>query len=102
VRQLLIPGEPVQLDIEMWPTSIVIPAGYVVALAVRGKDYEHEGELAEFAEIASFKNRFTGCGPFLHNDPQDRPADLFGGVTTLHLGPDRDGHVLVPIIPDQG
>jgi predicted acyl esterase len=102
VRQLLIPGEPVQLDIEMWPTSIVIPAGYVVALAVRGKDYEYEGELAESAEIASFKNRFTGCGPFLHNDPQDRPADLFGGVTTLHLGPDRDGHVLVPIIPDQG
>ncbi len=101
-RELLVPGEPVEIDIEMWPTSIVIPAGYVVALAVRGIDYEYEGELAESAEIASFKNRFSGCGPFLHNDPQDRPAEVFGGTTTLHLGPDRDGHVLVPIIPDKG
>ena len=101
-RQLLVPGEPIDLDIEIWPTSIVIPAGYVVALAVRGKDYEYQGELAESAEIASFKNRFTGCGPFLHNDPQDRPADMFGGTTTLHLGPDHAGHVLVPVIPAVG
>jgi predicted acyl esterase len=101
-RELLVPGEPVELDIEIWPTSIVIPAGYVMALAVRGKDYEYQGELAESADIASFKNRFTGCGPFLHNDPQDRPADVFGGTTTVYLGPDRDGHVLVPIIPAEG
>ena len=101
-RQPLVPGEPVDLDIEIWPTSIVVPAGYVLALAVRGQDYEYEGELAESSEIASFKNRFTGCGPFLHNDPQDRPADVFGGTTTVHLGPERDGHVLVPIIPTEG
>ena len=31
------------LDIEIWPTSIVVPAGYRIALTVRGKDYEHAG-----------------------------------------------------------
>ena len=36
----LTPGEPVELDIEIWPTSIVVPPGYHVALTVRGKDYE--------------------------------------------------------------
>jgi len=35
----LVPGEPVQLDVELWPTSIVLPAGYRLALSVRGKDY---------------------------------------------------------------
>jgi len=24
----------------------------------------------------------TGSGPFLHNDPGDRPADVFGGTVT--------------------
>jgi len=33
--QRLIPGNPVELDIELWPTSIVVPAGYRLALSVR-------------------------------------------------------------------
>ena len=36
-------GRAVELDIEIWPTSIVVPAGYRVALTVRGKDYEYGG-----------------------------------------------------------
>src|SRR5262249_48206882 len=39
----LKPGEPVELDIEVWPTCIVVPAGYRIALTVRGKDYEYDG-----------------------------------------------------------
>src|SRR5207247_3055492 len=35
--QLLEPGEVVQLDVEIWPTSIVVPAGHRVALTVRGR-----------------------------------------------------------------
>ena len=42
-KQPLTPGAPVELDIELWPTSIVVPAGYRVALTVRGKDYEYGG-----------------------------------------------------------
>src|SRR5256886_13097136 len=38
--QLLEPGEVVQLDIELWPTSIVVPAAHRVALTVLGRDYE--------------------------------------------------------------
>ena len=36
----LTPGEPVELDIEIWPTSIVVPPGYRSRSTVRGKDYE--------------------------------------------------------------
>ncbi|MDH5423300.1 MAG: CocE/NonD family hydrolase, partial [Acidimicrobiia bacterium] len=31
-RQPLIPGEAVELDVEIWPTCIVVPAGYQIAL----------------------------------------------------------------------
>ena len=37
----LKPGEPVELDIEIWPTSIVVPPGYRFVLNVRGKDFDH-------------------------------------------------------------
>lgn len=30
---------------------------------------------------------------------EDRPAEIFGGTTTLHLGPDRPVYVLLPFIP---
>ena len=95
--QPLTPGEPVAIDIELWPTSIVVPAGHRIALSVRGRDYEWQASTG--ARLSNFKNELRGCGPFLHNDPRDRPAAVFGGRTTLHIGPDRPAYVLVPIIP---
>jgi predicted acyl esterase len=96
-KQPLVPGEPVALDLELWPTSIVVPAGYRIALSVRGRDYEWQASTG--ARLSNFKNELRGCGPFLHDDPRDRPPAVFGGRTTLHVGPDRPAYVLVPIIP---
>jgi hypothetical protein len=50
-------------------------------------------------KLSNMKNEFTGNGPFLHDDPRDRPLDIFGGRTTLHLGGGQDNFVLLPIIP---
>ncbi len=96
-KQPLKPGEVVPLDIEIWPTSIVVPAGYRVALTVRGKDYVYPG--GSGGHMSNFKNELTGCGPFLHDDPRDRPADIFGGVTGLHFGGTARPYLLLPIIP---
>jgi predicted acyl esterase len=95
--QPLIPGLPVLLDIELWPTSIVVPTGYRVALTVRGRDYEYGG--GSGGRLSNFKNELTGCGPFLHDDPEDRPAAIFGGQTTLHFGGDRQAYLLLPVVP---
>jgi predicted acyl esterase len=95
--QPLNPNEIVSLDIEVWPTSIVVPRGHRLALTVRGRDYEW-GK-ATGARLSNFKNELRGCGPFLHDDPRDRPAAIFGGKTTLHIGPSCASYVLVPVIP---
>jgi predicted acyl esterase len=96
-KQPLQPGEVVSLDVEIWPTSIVVPAGYRVALTVRGKDYVYPG--GSGGRLSNFKNELTGCGPFLHDDPRDRPPEIFNGVTTLHFGGAARPYLLLPVIP---
>ena len=96
-KQPLKAGEIVQLDIELWPTSIVVPARHRIAITVRGRDYEYAKSTG--ARLSNFKNELLGCGPFLHNEPRDRPADIFGGTTTLHFGPEHPSFVFLPVIP---
>jgi uncharacterized protein len=96
-EQLLRQAEVVELDIELWPTSIVIPPGHRIGLTIRGKDYVYPGPSG--GKLSNFKNELTGCGPFLHDDPVDRPGDVFGGVTTLHFGRDKASYLLLPVIP---
>jgi predicted acyl esterase len=96
-KQPLSPGEIYEVDVEVWPTCLVLPAGYRLALSVRGHDYEYPGGAGEGVGVLG--RVFTGVGPFRHDDHRDRPAEIFGGDVTLHAGPDRPAHLLVPVIP---
>jgi predicted acyl esterase len=80
--QPLVPGEVVPLDVEIWPTSLVCPPGYTLALTVRGNDFV-----------------VAAPGRLRHDNPADRPAEVFAGRTTLHTGGPYDAHLLLPVIP---
>lgn len=95
-HQPLTPGTPVELDIELWPTSIVVPAEYRIGLTVRGRDYEYA---ESGGRLSNFKNELRGCGPFLHDDPRDRPPEIFAGITTLHADAARRPWLLLPVVP---
>ena len=95
-EQPLTPGTAVELDIEIWPTCIVVPPGYRLALTVRGKDYEYDGT---DAGVANAPYPMKGVGPFTHTDSRDRPTRIFGGRNTLHFAAGRMPYVLLPIIP---
>ncbi|HEY6279488.1 MAG TPA: CocE/NonD family hydrolase [Streptosporangiaceae bacterium] len=95
--QPVTPGEVYQADVEIWPTSVVLPAGYRLALTVRGRDYEVH--YPDAPRLGSFKNEMTGCGPFLHNDPVDRPPELATSRQTLWHSPGRESFLLLPVIP---
>ena len=96
-KRPLKPGEIVELDIEIWPTCIVIPPDYRIGLQVRGKDYVYRG--ASGGRLSNMKNEFTGCGPFLHDDAVDRSPETSGGRVTLHSGPGMQPYLLLPFIP---
>jgi predicted acyl esterase len=97
-HQPLTPGEIYEVEIELWPTCIVIPAGYRIGFTIRGSDYVYP-KLTGEARLGTFKNALTGSGPFLHDDPRDRPPDIFGGSVTIWSGPEHGAHLLVPVIP---
>jgi predicted acyl esterase len=94
--QPLKPGEVYELDVEIWPTCIVVPKGYRITLTVRGKDYVYAGEAAT---LSNMKNPMRGCGPFEHDDPADRPPAIFDAKVTLYFGPKRQAAALLPVIP---
>lgn len=96
-RQWLTPNEIYEVDVEIWPTSIVLPPGYRIALSVRGRDYVYGGGSGGY--LSNMKNEFTGVGPFLHDIRGDRPADIFGGTVTVHTGGDHPSYVLLPVVP---
>lgn len=69
----LRPGEIVQVDIELCPTSLHLPAGHRLRLTVRGH----------------------GTG---HDDLFDRPPAVFHNSVTLYGGTEFPSHLLVPTI----
>jgi len=95
--QSLKPGVPVELDVEVWPTSIVVPAGYRIALSIRGKDYV--STKGSSVKLPHFVNELSGVGPFVHAEPRDRKPEIFGGKTTVHISKDQVPYILLPIIP---
>ena len=75
----------------------MVPQGWTVALTVRGKDYEYEGELSEFGKKFHYGTR--GTGGMTHADADNRPPALYDGRVTLHAGGGRDAYLLLPVIP---
>ena len=94
--KLLKPNAVYPLDIEIWPTCIVLPARYRLALVIQGKDFQRKATGSE----ENFRGvPMRGSGPFLHSNPDDRPKDVFEGMTTVYTGPGRGSYILFPIIP---
>jgi predicted acyl esterase len=77
----LVPGEPVQLDVEIWPTCLVLAPGHRLRLEITA----HDKHMAE--------------EKYGHDDPQDKPAARFVGETTLHTGGKYESWLLLPLIP---
>jgi uncharacterized protein len=98
--ELLTPGEIYELDVEIWPTCIVLPPRYRLALNVRGKDYEYKGPLTDLAKTFVYATR--GTGGQTHADADDRPPEVFARNVKLHSGGECRSYLLLPVIPNSG
>jgi predicted acyl esterase len=81
--QPLVPGQVYELDIEIWPTSFLFPAGWRLGLRVAGVDFEYPDM----------------PGRLLHKHPEDRGRPQFAGMTTIYSGGDRPSALMVPVVP---
>jgi len=91
----LVPGETYELDVEIWPTCVVVPAGYRIGLSVLGHDYDHEREGLPTA----YGVEMRGSGVNVHDDPVARSADVYGQPVSLHSGGNYESYLLLPVIP---
>ena len=97
-EQPLAPGEVYEVDVEIWPTCIVIPPGYRLAFTVQGRDFQRETVSGTLGTLGTFR----GSGPFVHTDPWDRRPERVGGTITLYGGGSRGSYLLLPVIPPDG
>ncbi len=79
------PASAYEVDVELWPTCVRLPAGARIALTVGGSDFSRPGSVGPF----------SGSGPFRHDDGQDRRVSR--DVTlTVHTGGREPSWILLP------
>ncbi|KAK8001973.1 X-Pro dipeptidyl-peptidase [Apiospora marii] len=80
--QAVAPGEVYGVDIEVWPTNVVVDKGNRLVFEVASGDTQ-------------------GSGIFQHNSPTDRPASKFAGQNHIHFGEGLENYVTLPVIPEK-
>jgi predicted acyl esterase len=76
----LTPGEVYPVDVEIWPTNVVLQRGDRLVLEVASGDTQ-------------------GAGLFEHNSTEDRAEKVLGGVNHVHFGGGYENWLLMPLIP---
>ncbi|KAI5460931.1 Alpha/Beta hydrolase protein [Mariannaea sp. PMI_226] len=77
----VIQGEVYAVDVEIWPTNVIIEKGGKLVFEVSSGDTQ-------------------GTGLFTHNDPKDRAVDKFQGTNHIHFGSQFVNYLTLPIIPN--
>ncbi|KAJ4012020.1 hypothetical protein NW752_004415 [Fusarium irregulare] len=77
----VIQGEVYAVDVEIWPTNVVVDKGGKLVFEVSSGDTQ-------------------GSGIFQHNDTVDRSPEIFQGQNHIHFGPRQQNYVTLPVIPN--
>ncbi|WQF80003.1 Putative xaa-Pro dipeptidyl-peptidase-like domain, cocE/Serine esterase, alpha/Beta hydrolase [Colletotrichum destructivum] len=73
-------GEVYAVDVEIWPTNVVVDKGGKLVFEVSSGDTQ-------------------GSGIFQHSSELDRSASKFAGLNHIHFGQGLENYVTLPVIP---
>ncbi|KAJ5984825.1 hypothetical protein N7522_012021 [Penicillium canescens] len=73
--------EKYKVDVEVWPTNVVLEQNETLVLEIAGRDTQ-------------------GVGKFSHEHPSDRDPKVFGGLNSLEVG-NEQSWLTLPIIPSR-
>jgi len=96
--QFLEPGAIYELQIEIWPMSFVFPKGWRLVLTVGSTDFQHDLP-GPWPMI--YGKPMRGSSVLLHDHPEDRTSERFGGQITIHTGGAHASFVLLPVVPEK-
>jgi predicted acyl esterase len=83
VHEPLTPGETYDLEVEMWPASLSLPAGSELRLTITGADVLPDE---------------PGLASMAHDHPRDRHGPAFSGVHTLSTCPAGASYLSLPCL----
>ncbi|KAH7133855.1 Alpha/Beta hydrolase protein [Dactylonectria macrodidyma] len=81
--QAVEPAVEYPVDLEIWPTNVVVDKGHSLGLQIAGHDTQ-------------------GSGLFEHTHPVDRAESTFKGWNQVHVGPGHQSYLVLPIVPQGG
>ena len=105
-RVLLEPGEPYDIDVEVWPTSIIFNKGHRIRVSVSGTNFprfdanSHTGQYHNYSWDEIKQAYDEGRLEEYVYTPSPAPGAVAAN-TTLHLGADRPSHIVLPLAPQQ-
>ena len=76
----IVPNEVYPVDVEIWPTNVVMSPGDFLVFEVSSGDTQ-------------------GSGIFEHKSPADRPVEKFDGLNHIHFGEGLENYLSMPVIP---
>ena len=79
-QQPVVADEVYAVDVELWPTSVVLTPGEVLVFEVSSGDTQ-------------------GAGRFEHDSSTDRPPEKLHGLNHIHFGDGLENYVLLPVVP---
>jgi predicted acyl esterase len=79
-----------EVDLEIRPMGLALEKGSRLTLTIQGKDFERPGATGPMRGVAWFT----------HDDPIDRPPELFAGTNTLHTGGPHVSYLPLPMLPE--
>ncbi|KAK4542359.1 hypothetical protein LTR36_006815 [Oleoguttula mirabilis] len=74
------PDTVYEVDVEVWPTNVVVDKGGKLVFEVASGDTQ-------------------GCGIFGHKSLEDRSEKVFAGMNSLHFSGEHQNYVVLPVIP---
>ncbi|KAJ9603048.1 hypothetical protein H2200_012343 [Cladophialophora chaetospira] len=79
----LVPGVVYPVDVEIWPTNVVMQKGDKLVLEVSSGDTQ-------------------GAGLFEHTSKEDRKPEVLEGMNHIHFGGEHENWLLMPLVPARG
>ena len=76
----VVPGDVYAVDVEVWPTNVIVEKGGKIVFEVSSGDTQ-------------------GSGIFQHNHPEDRSVEKLAGWNHLHFSNTALNYVTLPIVP---
>jgi predicted acyl esterase len=87
------------VDVEIWPTNVVVEKGGHLIFEVSSGDTQGSGIFQHNSEVDRYALFISNQSTLL--TLQHRPASKFAGINTIHFGEEYENYVTLPVIPSK-